>query len=208
LGSPRNRPERIHVVQAAWTRQWGKWVGSELGGFYATISNRLQTDADIDQSLMEAGFVGRFTNVRTPHAPRSAAVEGKLSLQWRDVVLATNFTRFVHTDDGTGAELGYIPLTLVNADLNIPVKWLTINLGARCRGQFTQPPSDPRPPVRRYALLNATLSARHPFRPLEFRAGVRNLLNSRIQSPSSSLAFVEHFIQRGTEAWLDLTVNI
>lgn len=203
LGSPANRPERIQTVQALWIKNWSDDVRTEFGGFRSVISNHLVTDADITEAMQAQGFIGQFRNLSNRDFT-STGIDGKLNLKLgarKAVDAFINFTQYLATDDGAGAEIGYITKTMVNGNVNIPVRWLNLNFGANYRGNFTQPRSDTRPAVRGYLLLSGTVSVESRETPIEARFGVRNLLDMDVHAPSSSTAFTEHFRQRGLELW-------
>jgi iron complex outermembrane receptor protein len=205
LGSPLNRPETIETIQALWVKNWSEDVRTELGGFRSVVSKHLVTDADISDALKAQGYIGQFRNLSGLEL-RSNGIDGKLSLRLREKVEAfLNFTRDWGMDDGTGEEIGYVPKTMVNGNVNVPFRWLNLNVGAHYRGDFTQPPSDPREAVAGYLLLNVTLLAKPKTFPLELSFGARNLLDADVRYPSSSVAFREHFPGRGLEIWTSVT---
>ena len=202
LGTPLNRPERIQTIQALWLKNWSKNVRTEMGFFSSAITNHLVTDANISESMKAQGYIGQFINVGSNVELKSQGIDGKLTLRANDVDAFVNFTQILNTDDGSGNDIGYITKTMINANVNIPANRLNINLGANYRGDFTQPASDGREPVKGYLLVNATLIAQlSATAPVEIKFGARNLFNAKIHYPSSSTSFSEHFPARGIELW-------
>lgn len=205
LGNPERRPERIQTAQATWIRTWSDNIRTEFGGFFSSISNRLITDAKISDELKAQGFIGQFVNVANNIVQQSSGLDGKILAKFASVDASLNVTQMLMTNNGAGRVLPYIPMTMVNANVNFPVEWLNINLGANYRGEFTKPADDPRPSVPAYLLLNAVLSGKPFDAPFEFRLGIRNALNAALFSPSSNLDFVEHFRNRQVEGWLEIS---
>ncbi len=201
LGAPSNRPERVHNVQLAWQRSWFGMLNTELGAFYATISNRLQTDANVSDELRTRGFVGRFVNLGGRQFSSGANVS--FTLRAGLVEVHGNATRYLVTDDGTGTALTYIPRTMANVIVSAPLWWLRFNVTANYRGDFNKPDSDPRPAVNDYVLLGALVRLLPPQIPLELRVGVRNAAG-RPTYPSSSLDFPRNFPGRGVDLWGDI----
>jgi iron complex outermembrane receptor protein len=199
LGSPLNRPEQISMTQFQWAKNWGRKVRTELGGFYTEVKNALRTDANISELLQAQAFVGQFINVPGNEKTKSVGIDGKVSYTVEKLDFELNFTRLVDTNNGSGQRIAYIPLTMVNVKMNIPVNWLNINIGANYRGDFTKGETDPRAPVDNYVMLNAKLIAKLKSAPIEFSLSGRNLLNSDIRYPSSSTAFINNFPARTTE---------
>jgi outer membrane receptor protein involved in Fe transport len=208
LGTPDNRPEHLDMIQAAWERAWSSNLRTELGGFYSRVSSRLITDSKVDDLMASQGFIGRFVNVDASKPQQSAGVDAKVSFKAGPVHSSVNFTRYFATDDGNGNPLAYIPMTMVNANVNVPVGWFNFNLNGNYRGQFTPGKNDTRPPVRDSLLLNATASFVPPQVPFEVRLGARNLLNTAIQYPSSSQDYRNYFPSRRIELWGDLRFTV
>ncbi len=205
LGTPLNWPERIRTMQGLWLKNWNKSFRTEFGFFSSTISNHLVTDANISDQLKAQGFVGQFINLGNDVELKSSGMDGKMALRINEVDAFINFTKIFNTDDGAGNEIGYIPTTMANANVNIPVNGLNVNVGANYRSSFTQPKADSRKPVKGYLLMNATILAEPGNVPVEIRAGVRNLFNAKIYAPSSATTFSEHFPGRGIELWGSLS---
>jgi hypothetical protein len=187
------------MTQFQWAKNWGRKVRTELGGFYTEVKNALRTDANISELLQAQAFVGQFINVPGNEKTKSVGIDGKVSYTVEKLDFELNFTRLVDTNNGSGQRIAYIPLTMVNVKMNIPVNWLNINIGANYRGDFTKGETDPRAPVDNYVMLNAKLIAKLKSAPIEFSLSGRNLLNSDIRYPSSSTAFINNFPARTTE---------
>ncbi|NBP67440.1 MAG: hypothetical protein EBR30_10240 [Cytophagia bacterium] len=198
LGSSQNRPEKIRMTQFQWSRNWGKSIRTELGFFDAAIENPLRTDANISEALLALGYVGQFINIANT-TTKSFGMDFKLNYRQEKVDFELNATQLLSTDDGSGNDIAYIPLSMINAKANIPVSWLNINVSANYRGAFTKLETDPRAAVKDYVLLNTMLWAKLKNTPIEISLGVRNLLNTAIRYPSSSISFVNHFPARGIE---------
>jgi outer membrane receptor for ferrienterochelin and colicins len=198
LGSSGNRPEKIRMAQFQWSRNWGRSIRTEIGLFNATIENPLRTDANISEELLALGYIGQFINVKNT-TTESIGMDVKFNYRLEEIDLELNATQFLKTDDGSGNDIAYIPLCMVNAKVNIPVSWLNINVSANYRGSFTKIDTDPRPVVSDYVLVNTTLWAKLKNVPLEISIGARNLLNTSVQHPSSSISFTNHFPGRGIE---------
>ncbi len=201
IGDPNNRPERIRTIQAIWLKNWSNNFRTELGWFSSTITNHLVTDANLSDALLAQGFIGQFINVGSDLTLKSSGINGKAVFRVKQINGFVNFTRYLDTDDGEGNDIGYITKTMINANLNIPVKWLNINIGANYRGPVTQPAGDTRPVVPAYVLLNLTLLVTPKSIPVEFSLGARNLLDTDVRDPSSNLDFSNHFIGRGLGIW-------
>lgn len=205
LGNPSLRPERIEMVQFAWVKNWSANARTEFGGFIASVSNRLLTDAAISEELKAQGFIGQFINVPGTVRQRTSGIDGKFIVRMGAIEFLLNGTQYIGTDNGNGQEMPYIPMTMVNANVNIPFEWLNVNVGANYRSTFSRPADDTRIAVPAYVLTTLTLTGK-PFPiPLEFQAGARNLLNNIVLAPSSSRDFVEHFRGRQQEFWLSLS---
>jgi iron complex outermembrane receptor protein len=198
LGSSQNRPEKIRMTQFQWSRNWGKSIRTELGFFDAAIENPLRTDANISEALLALGYVGQYINIENS-TTKSFGMDFKLNYRKEKVDFELNATQMLSTDDGSGNDIAYIPLSMVNVKANIPVSWLNINVSANYRGAFTKLQTDPRAAVKDYVLLNTMLWAKLKNTPIEISMGVRNLLNTAIRYPSSSISFVNHFPARGIE---------
>ncbi|MCP5050591.1 MAG: TonB-dependent receptor [bacterium] len=201
LGDPGNRPERIRTLQAIWLKNWSKNFRTELGWFSSAIINHLVTDANLSDALLAQGFIGQFINMGSGVTLKSSGINGKISFRVKNIDGLINFTRYLNTDDGAGNDIDYITRTMINANLNIPVKWLNINIGANYRGGISQPAGDTRTFIPGYVLLNLTLLLTPGTLPVEFSLGARNLLDANIRYPSSKLDFPEHFIGRGLGIW-------
>jgi outer membrane receptor for ferrienterochelin and colicins len=200
LGSPLNRPEQISMTQFQWAKNLGRKVRTELGGFYTEVSNALRTDANISEALQAQAYVGQFVNVPGNEKTKSVGIDGKFTYTVEKLDFEMNFTRLIDTNNGSGQRIAYIPLTMVNLKINIPVKsWFNMNVGANYRGDFTKADNDGRAPINNYLLLNAKLIARLNNVPVEFSLSGRNLLNTDIRYPSSSTSFTNNFPARGTE---------
>jgi outer membrane receptor for ferrienterochelin and colicins len=207
LGSPKNRPESLQMFQLSWERTWSAGLRTELGGFYSRLSTRLQTDANITEAQAAQGYIGQYINVDAANPQQSAGVDGKVSVTLGPLRGILNFTRYFATDNGNRQPLAYMPMTMVNANLNLPVWWFNFNVSGNYRGDFVVPENDPRP-LRGYVLLNATIQFRPPSLPLELRISGRNLLNWQIQYPSSSLDYPNHFPSRGIDLLADLRYTV
>ena len=205
LGDPSLRPERLEMAQAVWIKNWNPTLRTELGGFIASVSNRLLTDAAISEQLKAQGFIGQFINVANNVRQQSNGLDAKLILRLGDNDIILNGTQYLGTDNGSGQSIGYIPTSMVNANFNIPIHWLNVNVGMNYRSRFTQPSDDVRQPVPAYLLATVTFTGKPFDAPFEFQVGGRNLLNSNIQAPSSSRDFTEHFRGRQVEFWLSLS---
>jgi outer membrane receptor for ferrienterochelin and colicins len=199
LGSPLNRPEQISMLQFQWAKNWGKSWRTELGGFRAEVQNALRTDANISESLQAQAFVGQFINVPGNEKTISNGVDGKVTYAAEKLEFEMNFTKIFGTNNGMGKAIAYVPQTMVNLKVNIPVGWLNINLSANHRADFTKAENDPRAAVGNYTLVNAKLIAKLKNTPIEFSLMGRNLLNADIRYPSSSTSFVNNFPARGVE---------
>jgi outer membrane receptor protein involved in Fe transport len=202
LGNPSLRPERLEMAQIVWIKNWGAVLRTELGGFIASIANRLLTDAAITGQLKAQGFIGQFINVPQNVFQRSNGIDAKILLRFAAADVMLNATQYIGTDNGGGQQLQYIPTTLINANVNVPIEWCNVNVGAQYRSQFTQPLDDIRSPVPAYLLTTLALTGKPFSIPLEFQMGARNVLNSSISAPSSSRDFPEHFRGRQLEFWL------
>ncbi|MBL7991726.1 MAG: TonB-dependent receptor [Candidatus Kapabacteria bacterium] len=205
LGNPSLRPERIEMAQFAWIKNWNANIRTEFGGFVASVSNRLITDAAIDEKLKAQGYIGQFINVPSTVRQRTSGVDGKMIVRVGTLDAVLNATQYIATDDGYGRAMPYIPMTMLNANLNMPLEWLNINLGANYRSTFSRPADDTRIAAPAYLLATLTLTGKPFSFPLEIQAGVRNLLNSIVYAPSSSRDFVEHFRGRQREFWFSLS---
>jgi outer membrane receptor for ferrienterochelin and colicins len=199
LGTPANRPERIKTLQALWLRSWSGHVATEFGTFYSRISNHLVTDANISDEMQALGFVGQFRNVPAGELLESQGVNGKLSVRAGRVGTDVNFTRYFNTNDGSGAPLSYIPMSMVNANVNAAFGWVNANVGANYRSTFSQPADDPRPAVKSYVGVNSHFIVQPSSLPWALTVGVRNVLNQDMRAPSSSRDFVRHFPGRARE---------
>jgi outer membrane receptor protein involved in Fe transport len=199
LGTPTNRPEKIKTLQAQWLRAWGSHLRTELGSFYSRIDNHLVTDAEISEEMAAQGFIGQFRNVAEGQVLESQGLNGRASVRAGKVEGFVNFTRYFNTNDGSGAAIPYVPMTMVNANVNATVGAVNVNVGANYRGAFSTPDDDPRRPVRSYVGMTSNVVFAPPTLPWELSVGVRNALNQGIRAPSSSRDFVNHFPGRGRE---------
>lgn len=200
LGNPANRPERMEMVQFQWAKNFGSKFRVELGGFTAHIKDRLITDANISGNLLAQGFVGQFVNTEGAD-DQSNGLDGRIVYKTEKVDFQVNFTRYFNTDDGAGQPIGYIPNTMINALLNLPLGDFNVNLGANYRADFSKSADDPRDVVDNYVLINSNIiwapkSLNDRF---EFSMNVKNLLDADIQYPSSSQDFTNHFQARGID---------
>jgi TonB dependent receptor len=198
LGSPNNRPEKIQMTQFQWAKNWGRNIHTELGFFNAVIENPLRTDANISESLAAQGFIGQFVNIKDVKV-RSTGIDGKLNYRVEKLDFEFNFTRILSSDNGFGSNIAYQPLTLANIKMNIPINWLNVNIGANYRGDFTRADGDTRDAVKNYVLMNANLIAKLKNVPVEFSLGARNLFNTDIRYPSSSISYINNFPARKIE---------
>lgn len=198
LGSSTNRPEKIRMTQFQWSRNWGRSVRTEIGLFDAAIENPLRTDANISEELLALGYIGQFVNIENT-TTESMGIDAKFNYEIEKVDLELNATQLLKTDDGSGNDIAYIPLTMINAKVNIPLSWLNVNVSANYRGGFTKAETDPRNVVSNYVLLNTMLWAKLKNTPIEVNIGARNLLNTPVRYPSSSISFTNNFPGRGIE---------
>jgi iron complex outermembrane receptor protein len=206
-GNPDNRPERLMTVQGNWEKRWATFLSTEVGGFYSVLSNHLVTDANISDQQAAQGYVGRYVNVTNADL-QNQGIDGKVQVKFWRATLNANVTRYLSSDDGTGHDLAYIPLTMANANVGVPVWWFHYNLGANFRGDFTKAPTDPRPTVNDYLLLSSVVLFNPPASPFAARLGVRNMLNAQIQYPASSFDYTTHFPGRGAELWGDVSYTL
>jgi hypothetical protein len=109
-----------------------------------------------------------------------------------------NFTRHFNTNDGSGAAIPYVPMTMVNANVNAAIG-VNVNVGANYHGAFSKSDADPRGPVASYVGMTSNVVFAPPSLPWELSLGVRNALNQGIRAPSSSRDFVNHFRGCGRE---------
>jgi outer membrane receptor protein involved in Fe transport len=198
LGNPANTAERISTLQIQWTNNWNSFVRTELGGFNSSISNRLETNANLSDELLAQGYIGQFVNVGNNLKQRNNGIDGKIVVKSGRITANMNFTQYFGSDDGRGNAIAYIPNTMVNMDFNISADWLNINFGFNYRGGFKQPASDLRNPVKDYLIGRLNLIA-SPSSHLSFRLTGKNIFNTQYQYPSSSQSFINHFPARGIE---------
>ncbi len=208
LGSPDNRPERIRTFQTVWIKNWSSGFRTEIGGFFSAISNHLTTDANITEQMKAQGFIGRFVNAAGEEKLKNQGIDGKFAFKTRAMEAFVNFTQYFKSDDGAGEQIGYIPERMINANVNIPLNWFNLNVGANYRGNFTQPDADSRPHIKDYLLLNANVLAKPSSLPFEIQAGARNLLDAEIRYPASSTSFTHHFPGRGIEIWSAIGIKL
>jgi iron complex outermembrane receptor protein len=205
LGNPLNTPERLQATQFVWIQNWSSLLRTELGGFRTSISNRLETNAEISDELRALGFVGQYINRGENFKQINNGVDGKIAFLLNKVHAQVNFTQYFGSDDGTGNPIPYIPTTMVNADVNVPVGWLNVNAGFNYRGKFTHPEGDPRAPVKSYLVGRLNLVAAPPGIPFEFKVTGRNIFNTKYSAPSSSVDFTNHFPARKMEIVLGVS---
>jgi iron complex outermembrane receptor protein len=208
LGSPLNRPEEIRMIQFQWSRNWGRSVRTELGSFHARVKNALRTDANISEQLAAQAFVGQFVNVPGNETTQSNGIDGKLNYKVERLDWEINFTQLFSTNDGSGQPIAYVPKTMVNTNLYVPLGWFRVHVGANYRGNFTKTATDSRPVVRDYVLMNARLVAKLNKLPWEFSLSARNLTNSHVRYPSSSTAFTNHFPARRREIMVGIVYRV
>ncbi|MEM6532360.1 MAG: TonB-dependent receptor [Myxococcota bacterium] len=208
LGDPENRPETLDMFQLLWLKTWSDTVTTELGGFHSLRSDPLTTDADISDELRAQGFIGQFRNIDTDERLSTTGVDGKFTARLLDATVTLNFTRFLTTNDGAGSSIAYIPRTLINGRINIPLWIANLNLGANYRGDFSTLADDSRERVPDYMFLSATAIVAPESWPFEFRLGLRNALDRDIRYPSSSLDFPRGFPSRGISVWGELTYRL
>lgn len=197
LGNPNNKPEKIQIVQASWIKHWTRNFRTEFGGFTAVISHRLETNAAISDSLLALGYIGQFVNLDAKQS--NHGVDGKIVYRLNKADLLLNFTQYFGSNDGRGNPIAYIPNTMINANINIPISWFNVNVGMNYRGSYTKAAGDPRAAVKGYFLGNLNLVAAPAKIPFEFSVSCRNVLNTKYNYPSSSLYFVNHFPARRAE---------
>jgi outer membrane receptor for ferrienterochelin and colicins len=203
LGNPDNRPERIKTFQVQWINNWSTNIRTELGGFHSSISNRLETNADIADGLRAQGFIGQFVNTNADSHQQNNGVDGKLISRFNASTVSINFTQYFASDDGYGNPIAYMPNTMINVDYTLKIKAMAINAGLNYRGGFRKSVLDSRPAVKDYLIPRLNILFK-PVSSLEFRACVRNVFNTKYFYPSSSVDFSENFPARG----IDLSLGI
>ncbi len=198
LGDPNNTPERMQNLQFQWLKNWGGNLRTDLGFFNTQISNRLVTDANLSEELLANGFVGQFINIGDV-TQSTMGINGSIHCRINKIGAMLNFTQLLRTNDGYGNEIAYIPFTMINARVNVPIHFINFNLGAQYRGTYSHPAEDPRDPVASRVIINMNVSTKFKDSPWRWYATINNLLNTKYYYPSSSLDFVNHFPARGIQ---------
>lgn len=204
LGNPNNTPERIQTYQLQWIKNWKSNLRTEFGYFHSSISNRLETNANISDELRANGFIGQFVNVGNGIIQSNNGFDAKVVARFSNTILNINMTQYFNSNNGFGEAIMYMPFTMLNIDYTVPVKWLNFNVGGNYRGGFEQPVDDPREGIKDYFVARLNIVATPPTLPFQFNLMFRNLFNTNYYYPSSSIDFVNHFPARG----MDLTIGV
>ncbi|WP_160118721.1 TonB-dependent receptor plug domain-containing protein [Chryseotalea sanaruensis] len=205
LGDPNNTPERIQTYQLQWIKNWKSNFRTEAGFFHSSITNRLETNANISDELRANGFIGQFINVGNGVIQSNNGFDAKVVTRFSKTILQVNMTQYFNSDNGFAETIMYMPFTMLNIDYTIPVKWMSFNLGGNYRGGFEQPESDLRAGVKDYFVARLNLVATPSTIPFQFNLMFRNLFNTTYYYPSSSIDFVNHFPARGLDVSIGLT---
>lgn len=203
-GNPSNTPERIQTYQLQWIKNWNTNFRTEMGYFHSRISNRLETNADISEDLRADGYIGQFVNVGNGIIQSNNGFDGKAVARFARTLLQINVTQYFNSNNGFGESIMYMPLTMVNIDYTIPVKWISLNFGGNYRGDFKQPVNDPRNTVKNHFVSRFNVVAKPSTIPFQFNLMFRNLFNTTYYYPSSSIDFVNHFPARG----IDISIGV
>jgi outer membrane receptor for ferrienterochelin and colicin len=204
LGNPNNTPERIQTYQVQWIRNWTSKFRTELGYFRSSISNRLETNANISEQLKANGYVGQFVNVGDGIVQSNNGFDWRMAAKIYKTTLNVNMTQYFKSNNGFGESIAYMPNTMVNIDYLIPISWISFNVGGNYRGDFKKPVTDQRKTVANYLVSRLTIIMDPPGIPFQFFLGAKNLLNTKYEYPASSQDFTNHFPARG----IDLIVGI
>jgi outer membrane receptor for ferrienterochelin and colicins len=205
LGDPTNTPERIQTYQVQWIKNWKSNFRTEAGIFRSSISNRLETNANISDELKANGFIGQFINVGNGIIQSNNGLDAKVVARFSKTMLLVNLTQYFNSDNGFGETIMYMPNTMLNIDYTIPVKWISFNFGGNFRGGFEQPDNDMRDGVKDYFVARLNLVATPSTIPFQFNLMFRNLFNTTYYYPSSSVDFSNHFPARGIDVCFGLT---
>lgn len=204
LGDPNNTPERIQTYQLQWIKNWKTNFRTEVGYFHSSISNRLETNANISDELRANGFIGQFVNVGNGIIQSNNGFDAKVVARFSKTMLNINMTQYFNSNNGFGEAIMYMPFTMLNIDYTVPIKWLNFNVGGNYRGGFEQPANDPREGIKDYFVARLNIVAAPPTIPFQFNLMFRNLFNATYYYPSSSIDFINHFPARG----LDVSIGL
>lgn len=205
LGDPNNTPERIQTYQLQWIKNWKANFRTEVGYFHSSISNRLETNANISDELRANGFIGQFLNVGNGIIQSNNGFDAKVVARFSKTMLQVNMTQYFNSNNGFGESIMYMPFTMLNIDYTVPVKWMSFNVGGNYRGGFEQPINDPREGIKDYFVARLNIVATPTTIPFQFSLMFKNLFNTDYYYPSSSLDFVNHFPARGLDVSIGLT---
>lgn len=205
LGDPNNTPERIQTYQLQWIKNWNTNFRTETGFFHSSISNRLETNANISDELKANGFIGQFVNVGNGIIQSNSGFDTKIVARFSKTILQLNATQYFNSDNGFGEAIMYMPSTMLNIDYTIPIKWLSFNFGGNYRGGFEQPVSDLREGIKDYFVARFNCVVVPATIPFQFNLLFRNLFNTTFYYPSSSIDFVDHFPARAIDVCIGVT---
>ncbi|MDN4165551.1 TonB-dependent receptor [Cytophagales bacterium LB-30] len=208
LGNPTNKPERISTFQFQWIKNVSNDLRFEIGAFRSEISNRLETNAEISDELKAQGFIGQFVNVGEGLVQSNNGIDGKVVARLNKSTAMINFTQYFGSNDGFGNKIAYIPNTMINGDINVPLGLVNINFGFNYRGEFTKSSQDNRPPVSSYLIGRLNVVYKPKSVPLQINLGAQNLFNTDYRYPASSIDFIDHFPARGIDFLIGLKYKI